>query len=189
MRHVLAILAVIAMATGAGLAADASSQKKSVPYRLVPLHDYSVTVRNWGNENDPHYSIITNAAEWKLAFPPAATMKSGKPFQPDASLFKREHLLAVSRISDAPASGERVLVVKSLVLEAGEVVLTYDYIPPANKAGYKVINTLLLAIPNEYPVDGIRIVEQIETPTSLATQAGVEAARAAGRIKPPEKKR
>ena len=182
MRQAMAVLVLVLLATGSGLAADAS---RPIPFRLVSLYDYSVTVKQWANPDDPSYSIITNVGEWRLAFPPAATMRNNRPFQPEGGLFQREYLLAISRVSDAPAQGERVLRVKSLNLVDGQVELTYQFVPPAAPASFKVINTLLLAIPVEYPVDGIHILEQIETAASLATQAGVEAARAAGRIKQP----
>ena len=182
MRQAMAVLTLVLLATVSGLAADGS---RAIPFRLVSLYDYSVTVRQWANPNEPSYSIITNAGEWKLAFPPAAVMRDNRPFQPEGALFQREYLLSVSRVSDAPAQGERVLRVKSLNLVDGQVELTYQFVPPAAPASFKVINNLLLAVPVDFPVDGIRIVEQVETTASLATQAGVEAARAAGRIKPP----
>ena len=186
MRRILLVALLASAVAGAGLAGEGrpAPQGQGVPYRIIPLDGAGVTVKNWANEADPHYAIIGNLGEWQATFIPTQTMGGKKPYQPEAGLFNREALVAMSRVSDAPPPGQKVLALKSVEVVAGELVLTYSFIPPTQKASFKVKNTLLVAVPVQY-LDGLRIAEEIETPDTMAAAAELEAAKAAGRVKPP----
>lgn len=180
--------AVLAFCMGvclAGEAAGAAAPKgQQVPHQIIPIEDFAVAVKNWEDESLPHYSIMNHVGEWDNAFQPTQVMGGQKPTKPDAKLFEKAQLIAISRVSDAPAPGQKVLVIKSFVLENGEMVLTYSFIPPTNKAGYKVKNTLLVAIPTQYQNYGLRFIEDTETAGSMAARAEYEEALREGRIKP-----
>ncbi len=165
-----------------GLAGDRSGGTP-IPHRVIPMEEFAVFVNNWNDSSMPHYAIIGNIQEWKAEFSPAATMGNNKPFQPDPALFNDNVLVAISRVSDAPAPGQKVLILNSLVHSGGEAVVTYTFLPPAGKATHKVKNTLLIMMPAKFQ-DGIRFIEDEQTPESLAAQAELEAAKAAGRFKP-----
>lgn len=188
MKHVLLLVMAVCMVAGAGRSAETirvpggGPSGKPVPYRVIPAQDFAAVVKNWPNVGDPHYAIIGNIGEWQSVFQATATMGNNRPFQPDPGLFAREVLVAISRVTDAPAPGETVLAVKSVVFADGELVLTYSFMPPPRKASYQAKSTLLVAIPAEFQ-DGLRIIEEIETPASMAAARELEAARAAGRVK------
>lgn len=191
MKRVLAIVVVAILAAGAGLAADRGAPPpppppggRQVPYRVIPMENVAAVVKNWSDENAPHYAIIGNLGEWRATFTPTVVMGDKRPTEPDPGLFNREVLVAISRVSDAPAPGERVLAVKSVARENGELVLTYSFMPPPRRGGHRAKSTLVVAIPAEFQ-DGLRLVEEIETPTTIATQRELDAAKAAGRVKPP----
>lgn len=188
MKRILLILAVALAATGAGQAArgaEGAPQGAAVPYKVIPAEEFAATVKNWNSDDDPHYAIITNLGEWQSEFQPTVVMGNKKPTQPEAALFNRAFLVAISRVSDAPAQGEKVLTMRSLERAGGELLLTYNFIPPVKQATYKAKNTLIVAIPIEFVENDLRIVEEIETPASRAAAAELDAAKAAGRYKPP----
>ena len=184
MKRVLLALVLVSAVAVSGAAADRSGGTP-IPYRVIPLDDAGVFVKNWADQSMPSYSIIGNMEEWRSVFQPAATMGGKKPFQPDPAIFADNILVTVSRVTDAPAPGEKVLVIKSFVYADGEAVMTYDFIPPKNKASFTVKNTLLVMMPARYQ-DVIRFVEDEQSAGSLAAGAELEAAKAAGLYKQPQ---
>lgn len=177
-------LAVVGVGQG-GFGAESAPQGPAVPYKVIPAEEFAAAVKNWSNADDPHYAIITNLGEWQSEFQPTVVMGNKKPTQPEGALFNRAFLVAISRVSDAPAQGETVLSMRSLERAGGELLLTYNFIPPAKPASYKAKNTLIVAIPIEFVESDLRIIEEIETPASRAAAAELDAAKAAGRYKPP----
>ena len=185
MKRVLLIMLLALTVSSAGWSAEAGrAQGKPIPYKVIPMEDFAAFVKNWSDESAPHYAIVGNIEEWKSVFSPAATMGNKKPFQPDPAIFQENVLVAISRVSDMPGPGEKVLAINSFIMTDGEAVLTYTFTQPAKKASYKVKNTLLIMMPAQYQ-DVIRFVEDEQTPDSLAAQAELEAAKAAGRYKQP----
>lgn len=163
---------------------DDASRGEPLPYRVLPIENLGAFVGDWSDESMPHYGIIANLAEWQAKFPPSANVGGNKPPQPNPALFEQAALILVARVSAPPARGQQVLFVKSFELVQGEAVLTYGFFPPEARGGGRVKNTMLVAIPLRH-VDEIRIIEDIETPESIAAARELEAAKAAGRFKPP----
>lgn len=154
-----------------------------VPFQVVPSDHFAAVIKNWSDESMPHYAIMTHMGEWDFAFQPTVTMGNNRPTRPDPSLFEKAWLVAISRVTDAPAPGQKVLDVKSLVLQDGQLVLTYTFIPPENKASYKAKSTILVAIPVRYQNE-LRIIEDTETAMTRTAQAELDDAKRAGRVKP-----
>lgn len=183
MMRFLAVVLLTVSCMGACLAGEAGAKGQAVPYRVVPIEAFSSVVKNWGDDSMPHYAIMNNVGEWELAFQPTVVMGSNKPTHPGPEVFEKVQLVSISRVSDAPAPGEKVLSVKSLNLVDGELVLTYVFAPPAKKASYKAKSTILVAIPVTYQ-NPLRISEDIETPETRIANAELEEAIKAGRFKP-----
>lgn len=186
MRRVLmTILAAVALAVACRAANGFGGEQRGrpIPYRVIPFEQLGVSVNNWTDTSNAKFSIIGSPAEWRMAFSPNGSLGNKQPPAPNAAFFEREQLVAVSRESAAPASGQPILVPRSLELLDNELVFTYSFIPPQMNTGHRVKATLLLAIPVEHQ-SNIRFLEEIETPTTLATEAELDAAKAAGRYKP-----
>lgn len=163
---------------------DAPPQGKPLPFRVLPVENLSAFVKNWDDESMPRYAIIGNIHEWRSEFAPAAVIGDNRPPEPNPAIFEKAALVLVARVSENPPKGHHPLFVKSFELVEGEAVLTYGFFPPESAGAFKVKNTMLVAIPLEYH-DGIRIIEEVETKASMAAARELEAAKAAGRVKPP----
>lgn len=183
MKRILAAAVLAAVCMGTVWAGEAAPRGQAVPYQVAPIEAYASVVKNWSDDSMPQYSIMKNVGEWELAFQPTATMGNQKPFHPGPEVFKKFYLVAISRVSKAPAPGQQVLKVKSVSVIDGELVLSYVFMPPENNATHKAKNTILVAIPNEFQ-NPLRISEDIETDTTRATNAELEEAIREGRVKP-----
>ena len=163
MPRLMPLLLVVSISAGiapVACGADSVPRNGPVPYRVIPIEEFASAAKNWDEEHAPRYAVITSLDEWRAEFQPTVTMWNQKPTQPEESLFDHEFLVAVSRVSDAPARDEeKVLAIKSLVRTDGELRLSYSFVPPAKPAGFKVKNTLLIAISRKYLDDKLRIIE------------------------------
>lgn len=187
MMRALAICILAACCAGTIFAGDAAgagtAQGRQVPYQVMPMEAFSAAIKDWADESMPHYAIMNHAGEWDLAFQPARTPDDKRPFRPQPSFFEKAWVVAISRVSEAPPPGQRTLAFKSLAITEGQLVLTYSFIPPPPGSGRKVKSTLLVAIPANVQYD-LRIIEDTETPESLAAQRELEEAIREGRFKP-----
>lgn len=132
---------------------------QAIPFRVIPVEDFSAFVKNWDNEGEPLCMVIRNRADWDAVFSPARTMGVDKPTSPDDAFFQQEQLLLVARVTLAPADGKPPLSVVSFGQTTNGIELIYRYDPPANPATYSIKSTLMLAVSSAYP-GPFRFVEE-----------------------------
>jgi hypothetical protein len=104
------------------------SKERPVPYKKMSMNDYQNFLGNWDEQKYPVlYALISTPARYNALFHPAATMRSVRPFSPDASLYAREQILVVARVMLNPGNVDTVFEVERITESNQELAFHYRF--------------------------------------------------------------
>jgi hypothetical protein len=142
---------MIALILSMSMVADSmgtQSKERPVPYKKMSMHDYQNFIENWDEQKDPVlYALISTPAQYNALFHPAATMRSVRPFSPDASLYAREQILVVARVMLKPGNVDTVFEVDRITERNQELALHYRFNEQESDAKWQGKIYLAIRIP------------------------------------------
>ena len=124
------------------------SKEQPVQYKKMSMHDYRNFLENWDEQKYPVlYALISTPAQYNALFHPAATMRSVRPFFPDASLYAGEQILVVARVMLNPRNMDTVFEVDRITEWNQELALHYRFNEQESDAKWQGNIYLAIRIP------------------------------------------
>ena len=124
------------------------SKERPVPYKKMSMQDYRNFIVNWDEQKYPVlYALISTPAQYNALFHPAATMRSVRPFSPDASLYAREQILVIARVMLKPGNADTVFEVDRITERNQDLALHYRFNKQKSDAKWQGKIYLAIRIP------------------------------------------